>query len=62
IEDWSWNLQTLAEGVSHNVVNGTVHLIRVKQAGSLGRANVAEGLLPKLPGDVIPRKWGVDAS
>lgn len=61
IEDWSWNLQTLASGVNHSVVTGTVHLIRVKQSGSLGRANAAEGLLPKLPENAKPKKWRADA-
>lgn len=58
IEDWSWNLQTLAAGVRHEVVPDTVHLIRVKQAGSLGRANMAEGLLPMLPANAAPGQWG----
>lgn len=57
IEDWSWNLQTVAAGVRHDVVAGTVHLIRVKQAGSLGQANKAEGLLPMLPVEAAPGHW-----
>jgi glycosyltransferase involved in cell wall biosynthesis len=57
IEDWSWNLQTVGAGVRHDVVEKTVHLIRVKQTGSLGRANMAEGLLPMLPANVSPGYW-----
>ncbi|OYU31086.1 MAG: hypothetical protein CFE39_10125 [Comamonadaceae bacterium PBBC2] len=57
IEDWSWNLQTVAAGVQHDVVPSTVHLIRVKQAGSLGQANKAEGLLPMLPDEATPGQW-----
>jgi len=57
IEDWSWNLQTLTSGVRHDIVKSTVHLIRVKQVGSLGRSNSAEGLLPTLPLDASPRGW-----
>jgi hypothetical protein len=58
IEDWSWNLQTLAAGVNHEVVEKTVHLIRMKQSGSLARANMAEGLLPMLPVNAAPGCWG----
>jgi hypothetical protein len=49
IEDWSWHMETLWAGIPHLVVPETVHLIRVKEAGSLGRQNSAEGLLPYLP-------------
>lgn len=54
IEDWSWNLQTLSAGVLHQIVPDTVHLIRVKQSGSLGQANKSEGLLPLLPAEARP--------
>ncbi|AIC46844.1 glycosyltransferase family A protein [Rhodoluna lacicola] len=44
IEDWSWNLETVANGILHEVVPGTIHFIRVKQAGSLGVQNSLSGL------------------
>jgi hypothetical protein len=34
-EDWHWNCQTLASGVEHHVVPGTVHFMRMKRSGSL---------------------------
>jgi hypothetical protein len=49
IEDWSWNIATLWAGVPHLVVPETVHIIRLKETGSLSRRNTAEGLLPHLP-------------
>jgi hypothetical protein len=49
IEDWSWNIETLSAGVRHDVVPDSVHLIRVKQSGSLGQQNGADGLLPAIP-------------
>lgn len=55
VEDWSWNVETLWAGVSHLVVPDTVHLIRVKDAGSLGQQNTAEGLLPHLSPDAKPQ-------
>jgi hypothetical protein len=48
-EDWTWNMGTLWHGVPHLIVPDTVHLARVKQAGSLGRRFIVEGLLPRLP-------------
>jgi hypothetical protein len=54
VEDWSWNIQTLWSGVPHLIVPDTVHLIRVKDAGSRGRQNIAEGIMPWLPDDVWP--------
>jgi hypothetical protein len=53
-EDWSWNIHTLWHGIPHLIVPDTVHLIRVKDAGSLGRKSAAAGLLPWLPDDVWP--------
>jgi Glycosyl transferase family 2 len=53
-EDWSWNIATLWSGLPHRVVADTVHLIRVKEAGSLGTRNAAEGLLPYLPHTARP--------
>ncbi len=55
IEDWSWNMETLWAGIPHLVVPETVHLIRVKETGSLGRQNSAEGLLPYLPHGAVPQ-------
>lgn len=55
IEDWSWNIATLWAGIPHLVVPETVHLIRLKETGSLSRRNTAEGLLPHLPPDAWPR-------
>ncbi len=49
IEDWSWNLATLAAGIQHRVVPGTVHLIRRRGNQSLDLQNRAAGLLPHLP-------------
>jgi hypothetical protein len=49
VEDWSWNFETLLEDICHYVVSDTVHLIRIKEAGSLGQTNAIEGLLPLLP-------------
>ncbi len=62
VEDWSWNIDTLWNGVAHLVVADTVHLIRTKESGSLGQQNAAEGLLPYLASNVWPRlgldrKW-----
>lgn len=55
IEDWSWHMSTLWSGIPHRVVANTVHLIRVKSVGSLGRRNTTEGLLPHLPDNAFPR-------
>ena len=58
IEDWTWNMMTVTRGVPHRVVPGTVHLIRVKETGSLGQQNASEGLLPRFPPDAFPRFGG----
>ena len=55
IEDWSWNVETVWDGVPHLVVKDTVHLIRVKDSGSLGQQNAVEGLLPHFPEGISPR-------
>ncbi|WP_162820857.1 glycosyltransferase family 2 protein [Microvirga calopogonii] len=49
IEDWAWHMETLWAGVAHNVVADTVHMIRLKDTGSLAQQNTVEGLLPPLP-------------
>lgn len=53
VEDWSWNIKTIAAGVAHLIVNETVHLIRQKASGSLGTRNLAAALLPSLPPDFL---------
>ena len=55
VEDWSWNIHTVWAGIHHRIVPDTVHLIRVKEAGSLGQQNSAEGLLSHLPPAAKPR-------
>ena len=66
IEDWSWHVDTLIAGIRHLAVEGTVHLIRLKNFGSLGRQNGEEGLLPflepkaielALEGNSISSRW-----
>ena len=54
VEDWSWNIETLWAGVEHKVCPDTVHIIRVKEAGSLGQGNITHGLLPYLPPNAFP--------
>lgn len=54
VEDWTWHMQTLSADVAHRVVAETIHMIRVKQSGSLGQSNSSEGLLPYLPPGVRP--------
>jgi len=56
VEDWSWNIETVWSNVPHRVVPDTVHIIRLKESGSLNEKNTAEGLLPYLPGHVWPRR------
>jgi hypothetical protein len=48
IEDWSWNIETHLAGYAHTAVKETVHLIRIKNNGSLGQLNGRQGLLPHL--------------
>jgi len=38
-EDWHWNCETLALGHPHLIINGTVHYVRKKSAGSLNNAH-----------------------
>lgn len=57
-EDWTWNARTLREGVAHRVVPNTIHMIRMKATGSLGRQSDAEGLLPRLPPQARPAPRG----
>jgi hypothetical protein len=54
IEDWSWNIETFWAGIVHRTVPDTVHIIRVKETGSLGQSNQAGGLLPHLPDEAFP--------
>lgn len=53
VEDWSWNIETVWAKVPHCVVLDTIHLIRVKESGSLGQQNTAEGLLVNLTENVL---------
>jgi len=46
VEDWSWNSQTLARGILHDVVRNTIHAVRVKEENSLGLENARKNLLP----------------
>lgn len=48
VEDWLWNAETLARGLSHIVVPDTVHCVRMKSSGSLSAQNTKESLLPPL--------------
>ena len=48
IEDWRFNLETLGHGINHFVVPDTVHLIRMKEGGSLGQAHETKASLPLL--------------
>ena len=58
VEDWSWNIETVAHEVPHRVVADTVHIIRNKDVGSLGRQNTAEGFSAHLSDAVWPRLGG----
>jgi glycosyltransferase involved in cell wall biosynthesis len=60
IEDWSWHMETLWAGFSHRIVPDTVHLIRVRESGSLMQRNISNGLLPYLPENAAPRLGRVD--
>ncbi|VWC89721.1 hypothetical protein BLA17378_04483 [Burkholderia aenigmatica] len=53
-EDWSWNHETFAAGIHHCVTYDTVHLIRQKDHGSLGRSLASEGFLPFIPHGLFP--------
>lgn len=46
VEDWWWNMETLAAGVRHAVVSDTVHLVRHKVNGSLSASNHKSFFLP----------------
>jgi glycosyl transferase family 2 len=49
VEDWSWHLETVSAGIPHRIVDGTVHLVRIKQSPSVGKLHVAQSLLPIVP-------------
>lgn len=57
-EDWSWNIETVSAGIPHRIVPDTVHIIRVKDAGSQNDKNTAAGRLPYLPEHVRPKYGG----
>lgn len=46
VEDWWWNMETLAAGVRHAVLPDTVHLVRHKVKGSLSASNHTSYFLP----------------
>jgi glycosyltransferase involved in cell wall biosynthesis len=48
VEDWAWNFLTLSRGVRHAAVPDTVHLVRVRESGSLSFLNTQQGLMPPL--------------
>ncbi|MSX21347.1 MAG: hypothetical protein F2673_03690 [Actinobacteria bacterium] len=48
VEDWTWNALTTWSGVRHLSIADTVHLVRVKESGSLGKLNASLRLLPDL--------------
>ncbi|MTW17286.1 glycosyltransferase [Rhodoplanes serenus] len=48
-EDWGWNVSVLQKGFIHKVVPGSVHGIRVKQAGSLVAQTTAASCYPSAP-------------
>jgi hypothetical protein len=58
VEDMSWHIETIWANIPHLVVGDTVHILRVKESGSLHEKNVAEGLLPYLPEHARP-KFGI---
>jgi glycosyltransferase involved in cell wall biosynthesis len=45
-EDWSWNISTIAAGITHRTVEGTIHCVRRKPGGSLLASTVQSGALP----------------
>lgn len=49
IEDWSFNIATAISGVKHVPVEGTIHMIRVKESNSQNQTNFTSGLLPWIP-------------
>jgi glycosyltransferase involved in cell wall biosynthesis len=49
IEDWSFNIESVSKGVAHSVVQGTVHMIRIKEQNSQNAVNSGLGLLPWIP-------------
>lgn len=48
VEDWTWNVSTLAAGIRHAVVPGTVELVRVRDTPSLSQRNLQRRLIPPL--------------
>jgi len=49
IEDWSFNIESVSEGVPHSSVEGTVHMVRIKEQNSQNALNTGLGLLPWIP-------------
>jgi glycosyltransferase involved in cell wall biosynthesis len=48
IEDWAWNHRTILDGIAHQVVEGTVHMVRTTGKETLNASNLRMGLLPDL--------------
>lgn len=46
-EDWMWHFETIRAGVLHVTAEGTVHMIRRKQSGSLLKATSSAALIPR---------------
>lgn len=44
-EDWAWNTETIARGVIHKTVPGTVHLIRMRPQSLVRRTSAAGALM-----------------
>jgi hypothetical protein len=53
-EDWSWNIETVWAKIPHLVVPETVHLIRIKESGSVGQQSALAGLFSTLPEEAWP--------
>lgn len=58
-EDWAWNMETIAKGITHKVVEKTAHIIRRKDS-SLSKLALAANAVPR-PNDffekhILPRK------
>lgn len=44
-EDWCWNIETIANGYSHQIVLGTTHLIRVQENSLVRQTSSARALM-----------------
>lgn len=48
-EDWQWNIDTLNYGISHEIIPGTTHFIRIKAKESLMKSVSSKNCLPVVP-------------